>query len=69
MMWAVYGYFPFLPVLVSLHATREEAIEERDRLRDAGPHMGESYIIEEVSREKSYVKARVKFTKSAYTQS
>ena len=63
-MWGVYGYFPFEPVLVSLHATRAEAEAEKIRLRDAGPHMGESYIVEDIQGH-SYVRASVPFTKAA----
>ncbi len=44
--WLVIGYFPFTPTLVSKHWTREEAEAEKLRLRDAGPHMGESYTVE-----------------------
>ena len=47
--WLVIGYFPFMPSLVSKHRTREEAEAEKVRLRDAGPHMGESYCVEPYS--------------------
>ncbi len=60
--WCVVGYFPFMPVVVSRHKFKDEALAAAYKLTASGPHMGESYVVEYNVKEDDDVESDVTAT-------